>query len=259
MSTRLHRSELLFGQDGHLTDEGVALFVDALKLGHVNELPVEIRNHVGDCFKCKLEIVDLNEATRELDYSNIPDNPFVARSSRGSRKPGNLPFFFRIAAILIAAIGIGYLALLQIRPKNTSTNLASNKATTNGATSGVDSVAETGHAHDLGPLATKFVPDGHLEYAVGSNLRGSPVELLAPGIGDSVQFPLTFKWGPSDFGTVVIEVVTNTDSLVFRQSVSANHAAVEKPFSPGVYYWKMLKDGELLAVGKFFVPAHGWK
>ena len=49
MSPIAFKVQELFDDNHHLSDEGVALFVDALRLERVEDLPLEIRVHVDDC------------------------------------------------------------------------------------------------------------------------------------------------------------------------------------------------------------------
>lgn len=41
----------------HLTEEEIALYVDALVLDNQDELPEEVQEHVAECFERKVEII----------------------------------------------------------------------------------------------------------------------------------------------------------------------------------------------------------
>ena len=45
----------------HLTEQEIALYVDALVLDQQNQLPEEIREHVKKCFGCKVEVMEVGE------------------------------------------------------------------------------------------------------------------------------------------------------------------------------------------------------
>jgi hypothetical protein len=249
-----YKPQDLFGQGHHLNDEGVALFVDALKLGHVEDLPIEIREHVGGCLDCKMEISDLDAATRDLEYSNVKDNPFKNRPSNPHGRSGRFPYFFRIAAVLAVSVAIGSFVLFELNHKEGPAVLAGVTDLRRDTNSNRNLTERIGTSDRSDRFASNFAPLSRLEYAVGSNMRGGPIRLVSPSAGDTVQLPIMFKWETTEPGEVEFQLVTNTDSLLHQRPVTTNHVLMERAIPPGLYYWKVEKGGELLAVGKFFVP-----
>ncbi len=43
----------------HLTEEEIALYVDAIEAWKQDQLPAEILAHVEECLECKIEVVEL--------------------------------------------------------------------------------------------------------------------------------------------------------------------------------------------------------
>ena len=82
-----------FNQNKHLNEEGIALFVDALKLDKQAHLPQEVQNHVEDCEPCHREIIELYSAMSDISYENRTDHP--------SLKPNPAPKTVSIRRFLI--------------------------------------------------------------------------------------------------------------------------------------------------------------
>ena len=250
-----YRTQDLFGQDHHLTDEGMALFVDALRFGHVEDLPPEIRIHVGECLECKMEIAELDQATQDLDYSNVKDNPFEAQPKKRSEMRGRFHFFFRVAAILIAAVGIGSLLLFELSERHESAGLTASREKQLDTNYGRSTSGEIGKLSRQESIAANFTPLARLEYALGSNLRSGTIRLISPRNGDTVQSPLIFRWETRVTGKVLFQLVTNSDSLLESHYVLGQHVRIERTLPPGLYYWKLEKAGDLMSVGRFFIYA----
>ncbi|MEI6683533.1 MAG: hypothetical protein WCO44_12930 [Bacteroidota bacterium] len=55
-----------FKTDGHLTEEGIALWVDSLAHSATNRLPEDIAEHLENCTECKAAVVEIRHLVREL-------------------------------------------------------------------------------------------------------------------------------------------------------------------------------------------------
>ncbi len=109
-----------FRPDSHLTEEAVALYVDALKLDRLRMLPQSMLEHVETCETCKEEITGLFSLLAEEDYSKVTLHPFLVEA--GNKTQWSISTFLRIAAIVVAVAGIGAIvASLFLRgPDNDS-------------------------------------------------------------------------------------------------------------------------------------------
>jgi hypothetical protein len=77
--------ERMFGRRSHLSQEDIALYVDAIKLDRSDQMQKELRSHVADCEHCKMEITELCSLLEEQEYSREELHPyFDARRSRRS-------------------------------------------------------------------------------------------------------------------------------------------------------------------------------
>ena len=94
--------------DGHLTDEAIALWVDALNEGNPDSVPDRIKEHLEDCSFCKEIAVELSGTMRILNlpddasFNNLPARRSVIKPSLLKRKR-----FIQLAAMIVLLIGIG--------------------------------------------------------------------------------------------------------------------------------------------------------
>lgn len=105
-----------FLYNGHLTDEGIAFWVDSLNDSKENDLPDEIREHVDQCLFCKEKIIELYGDLKEIDESGTgpKSKPQISRGFISKRQ--NARLFFRIAAVILFIISI--VAIIYITTEN---------------------------------------------------------------------------------------------------------------------------------------------
>ena len=99
-------------------------------------------------------------------------------------------------------------------------------------------------------LAENFTPSPNLEDLVGTTVRSSGVDIVSPSSGDTLTAPVRFAWK----GTVSrILILSNTEQVIASADVSGSPFVLKEMLAPGLYYWKLEGNDELLAVGKFIV------
>ena len=87
---------------GHLNEENIALYLDALSLDKVEKLPVPVLEHVEDCMDCKTDIIDLFEIMRKNSENTINrKHPYFDRVVWGSSRQ-----LMKLAAIFLGFIAI---------------------------------------------------------------------------------------------------------------------------------------------------------
>ncbi len=97
-----------FTEDGHLTDEGIALWIDALAEDRLNELHPDIVEHGEDCMKCKEAIIETSHyLTSETSAQNLTGREVKIRNLFNSQG-----MIFKLAAVALILIVIGYLLFL---------------------------------------------------------------------------------------------------------------------------------------------------
>jgi hypothetical protein len=248
------RIDLLFGSGGHLTEEGVALYVDALKLGRMDALPGTILDHVQRCQLCKEEITGLYVLVADADYTGAGPHPFF--DSPPAVESTDRRYIFRIAATIVAVIGAGALVYMMFlrspegsvvqRPLVTEVRADSTIHTqrTGTQTPAVD-------RQEL--LAARFAGSPELEDLVQSTLRSEETTIRTPANGSTVRTGAKFSWTTSAHPPFELSVLDNQRHTVRSYHVPATEFVLRDSLGAGLYYWKLAADGDLLHVGKFIV------
>ena len=233
---------------GHLNEEGVALYVDALRLDRTDRLPEHIRAHVAACQQCRVNVTGL--------YSLLADEPIESSHPTLGKSPGKWsmpPAAYRIAAAVAAVIGIAAVAYFYGRPTaapEPPPSVATQQQTPEPA--GTTEAKPRGHAEPAA-LASNFKPYENLEGLVGSELRGESFDVSSPGGHVTDPRAITFDWKSAGGGPWKIFVIDNRGGVVREAEVRSTPFVLNGPFKPGLYYWKVLQDDELAHVGKFRV------
>ena len=244
-----------FKDDFHLTEDGIALYVDALKLRRTQELPGAVCDHVGNCQLCRKEITGLFSLLAEEDYSAMGPHPFLDRKQE--RKQENTRWMYRVAALVVAGLGISVIAYIIFFDKENVTPVTSHVRSDR--MESVDTTAQktsenTVTGQDAGRMyAHSFAELPELEGLVAEEMRSSGIDGVSPAIGRYVNQPVTFDWKSGGDVPVILSVLTNKDSLVHRSRIDRLPHILQRSLSPGLYYWKLESGGELVFVGKFLV------
>jgi len=114
----------LFNESGHLTEEGIAIWVDALQYQAEERLPQKIREHVETCLECKSAIID-TFSIFDQEGSALTQHPYfedeIHKQKRSARNTSNL--WLKIAASVILLISIVIVLLLLFKPTNNNKDL----------------------------------------------------------------------------------------------------------------------------------------
>lgn len=101
------------------------------------------------------------------------------------------------------------------------------------------------------------VPD--LENLIAQVYRGGDNLIIqSPIVGDTVVTSIVFQWHTSRSLALQLTVLTNHESVVFDSTTTGGYVLVDvraHKMLPGLYYWKLASDDELLHLGKFYVVA----
>ncbi len=238
---------------GHLSDEGVALFVDALKLGTADQLPDTMRMHVADCDRCQREVTGLFAALGKEDYSGLEQHPYF-RLGKGASHPTSA-WIWRAAAALAALILLpGLIYYLVVR------NAGGNVQPTVAATAPADTSALIPPAANHGPspgrqeLAANFTPNLELEELVTAGTRSTSLKDVVP-VNEAVVrgTAIRFDWGPRGERQWTLVIMDAAGQDVYSARIKALPHRAEKKLGEGLYYWKVLDEQEAVYFGKFSV------
>lgn len=243
-----------FRTDGHLSAEAAALYVDALKLGRVGRLPENLRMHVEDCFQCKTEVTGLFSLVADSDYSQEGPHPTLdAPESVSSSTPLIL---FRVAASIVAVVGIGALGYWWFNhaPESSADRaapLAQHPAISD--TVQIQPGREEGVVARQQPLAAAFAESPEMEDLMKSAVRSEEVEVRSPANGSTVRPGVRFEWTATAKPPFELLILDNRERTVRSVQLQETSYVMKDPLPSGLYYWKLIGEGELLHVGKFKV------
>lgn len=89
----------------------------------------------------------------------------------------------------------------------------------------------------------------------GRTLRSAPVVVLTPSIGQTCGQSVTFSWQTDLRGTFEIIVLNRRAEEIYSLKTKENHYQFESGLEPGLYYWKLIQNGDWIYTGKFKVKA----
>ncbi len=234
-----------FDHSRHLNENGTALSAEALLLDRTTELPNEITEHLERCDRCKIHVLGLLELMKEQPLDRKFPHPYFDRRSAILPFPGYLK-----AAAVITAVLAGGAAYLLFTSNGTSGQDAPIQSL-GPVTTSADTLSDPAPENEL-ILADHFAPSPNLDDLVRSDFRSESIEVLAPKNDAIVSSPITFRWKQYQ-GPVILKILNNREMTVQTSNVKVNRFVSTKSLLPGLYYWKLEDEGELLYIGKFFV------
>jgi len=246
----------------HLTEEGVALYVDAILLQRIEELPSSLREHVEMCLECETQIMGVYELSKKVyPIAAKRPHPYFDRNKVREPEVRYTAFSYRIAAAIgtAALLAAGYYALVNgshkqpaiVEQQNPKSRVEQSQHTQQTIAQKPNSVT-TPKKESQALLADNFTESSNLEDLVHGEFRSTTIEVLAPTVGQKVQQPILFKWKTFE-ENVMIKILNNKERILFSHVVDGNSYTYKKKLPPGLYYWKLETDKDLLHIGKFLV------
>ena len=235
-----------FFSHDHLSEEGIALYVDALKLTRTAELPENVIDHAEVCESCKAKIIELDATLPQKMYDVTTHHPYF---DRAVHEPAMYKLYssYRVAAAITGAalLGAGYYYIIS-----QNNNKISDKSELQ--TQSQDHSNEYADRQRDSFVAANFTESPNLEDLVHNNFRSTSITVLSPIVGKVTRQPITFQW-KNHHDPVTLKVLNNKEILITSASVNGTQWTLEKNLQPGLYYWKLESDEDLLYVGKFIV------
>jgi hypothetical protein len=247
-----------FFEDSHLTEDGIFLYVDALKLNAVDDIPVEIRLHVETCLSCKKQIITLFDATEEQDYTALRPHPFLDQKKIPRRF--SYSTITRIAAAILVGSGLALFVYLNLI-RDTDTTMTEDILPEEVVSPDQRPEESDRELEDLLPspppsdlYAANFEPSPLYEGLVAQPFRSYGLRIYEPATGTEVADTVRFRWDTSYRGDLTFRVFGNRENEIFRTTVSPTGYTLIQKLEPGLYYWRLETEQELLYVDKFVVP-----
>lgn len=70
-------NSLYFDEENHLNQKAQALYIDAMQLNRLAEIPKEIYEHAQNCSYCTVELYELYEALEGVNYAKLGKHPWL--------------------------------------------------------------------------------------------------------------------------------------------------------------------------------------
>jgi hypothetical protein len=176
----------------------------------------------------------------------------VAKSGRRGRKSRPA---YRTPAILLAAIGLMILGLLIFVP-TPQRNVEPNEAAIPGHASknsraGAAEKVDREPAGGKGSAAT-YYPLPALEALIGSQPRRVQFRVLSPDEIVEKGKLIVFRWNSEREGPWKVTILNNKGVTLKEEEVKDPEYTLSYP-TPGLYYWTVAREDELLHVGRLVV------
>lgn len=244
-----------FRPDSHLTEEAVALYVDALKLDRLRMLPQSMVEHVQRCETCKVEITGLFSLLAEQEYSKVATHPFLEETA--NKTQWSISTILRIAAIVVAVIGISAIIVtLFVRgnDKDIVTPVVADRPLGDTSSSRSFTDADKTKKEEAPKvIAARFVESPELEDLMRSSVRSAETEIHSPASGSTVHPGSMFRWTTSAQPPFDLTILNNRGFSIKSFRLRSNAFNMKDSLHPGLYYWRLVAEGNLLHVGKFTV------
>ncbi len=216
-----------FDADGKLNDNGIALCADAVVLNRVEELPKKLREQLEESAECRKQVMALAEL---LNKENLKTeyHPFFDRQAESG---GGWSQFLKIAAVLLISIMIGLVVYINIDP------------------------AQAPEVPPTEIFAQNFESNPFYESLVGQTLRTgvNGAEIISPDIDEELNLPVTFEWTGMEEMTLHFQLLNNRAEAIYTETVTGFGITYDEPLDPGLYYWRLETDDQLIHVGRFTV------
>ncbi len=252
MSLGIIRNYSAIGQYAHLSEEELAIYVDALKLNKVDSLPDAVLRHVSDCTECKSEIVEVSSLIDE-EYRRIDTRPYLTRKAK--LKVAEFSITYRIAAVLLIGISLSVIFFLfrLMNPDRGGLNVSPGSMQTVRPETGKGPATGKRGMGQQGILADNFSESPNLEDYVNSASRSASSIVLSPNNGAVVHRQIRFEWKPQGVGPVTVKILSNKEKVLKSVKLVGSKFLFTEKLKPGLYYWKLESKDELLYVGKILV------
>lgn len=230
-----------FNNEGHLNELGIASYVSAYKSETLHQLDDSIINHLEDCEICKKEALELFDIEKIIELEEKAE------------KSSLYSFRYAIAAtILLALIGVFYLFT---EFKQTDDKPSQNTINTNNNSEEIiqdDKVVGDIVSNNKGENV-EFKTSPFYENLLNQNLRASTISNVFPKNGASVKKGDFLSWQSQTEKEWIVKIYNYKEFKVAEYHSNENRVKLSKPLSPGIYYWRLEDENELLYLGKFVV------
>jgi len=259
MSTAILNSGFFNSQE-HLNEEGISLYTDALILGKKEELPSEILDHVENCQLCKNKIIELYGICKDNSLYNTVTHPYFHEAIK---QQFNYSILYKIAASVLILVSIVLITKFLFRNQKKEIIISEEQCDSSSVkhdkiiSDSIGSDQKEDSEHDHIYIAANFNSNPVFESLIDESLRSDNIlKIISPQTDQqfSLNKSIKFKWESESIENLKIIILNNrADRIIEIEDIIGNNATYNKELKPGLYYWKLESEDDLLYLGKFIV------
>lgn len=100
-----------------------------------------------------------------------------------------------------------------------------------------------------------FKPLPYLGAMINDGSRSWEINVLSPEIGEKLTGDIAFHWEETDQEIVFLIILDNKGMEKFRSKPDGTSLLFSNNLDPGLYYWKLESEEDLLYLGSFVIPS----
>ncbi|MDZ7342158.1 MAG: hypothetical protein ONB27_12450, partial [candidate division KSB1 bacterium] len=101
--------------------------------------------------------------------------------------------------------------------------------------------------------AMNFQPMPYLEAMIDDVTRSFSLTVLSPKINEKLSGHILFQWQIDGATVASLKILNNRGEEIFAIKPEQNQLIFKEKLAPGLYYWKLESEEEVVYVGKFLV------
>lgn len=257
-------------EDGHLTEEGIALYAETLQSENWTALAKEVGLHIEDCSVCHGEALALYALLSEMDKA-------TQEKEMDTKTGGKLVQMKILRWVMVAVLaGLSFYFYRYLDRPNAQDSIqqdrpiadeeVNNEEVTpivkeekepttpkkeNTEPSSIPTTpASKPDNRDL--YASNFVPSEQMEALLTDAVRGDDLELIRPKQKAifQVQENILFEWAGTIEEALFLQIENNKGEKVYQTALSNLQFDFQADLPPGVYYWRLESEEDLLMLGR---------
>lgn len=267
-------------ENSHLDLEEQAAIADLIRDGKEAEIKDRWSDHLAECDECRtavMEVLDISEA-REKDVPVVPLFQATKPKQHASEpvRKGWSDFALVASVIILAGISVWFWSLSNSYKSQWEESDRLLKEQQLSKQSDIEPVFtnDPGQAELIAIqkdsierfrkeltdskalLAAAYEDNPTMEEQMKIRLRSSGLEVLGPSSRNSIKYgdEIAFSWNTSGNATIALVIYNNKNIIVHQKSeLEKTYKLDSESLLPGVYYWKLLLDGDVTYLGKFYL------
>ena len=239
-----------------MIEEGI---IENYLLHRLNESETtDFEEHLLYCQECRRLLVETKEIMALTQYIAIHSTKVEARQIAQKKAPFFVPFMKAAAVLLITVCSAGIIWSLLQKPAK---SLVQSENKTSPVKNIGDSISNRNVSHDsiINKIAINFSEKNFqkltsFEAQIGQEYRSDAIEIISPKNMKmfSPSKNIDFQWQKTDIKSLVLSLYNNQGKLIFQKEISSIFILKQR-LQPGLYYWQLETEADILYTGKFLV------